>query len=83
MDLAVDPFGRLDPVEVVAGPAGRLYLLDTVGSRIFATEVPEGTPPPGDTGTPLWIWLLGAGALIIVAVVVVVVSRNRRNARRL
>jgi sugar lactone lactonase YvrE len=83
MELAVDPFGRLDPVEVVAGPAGRIYLLDTVGSRIFATEVPESVPQPEGAGAPLWAWLIGAGVLTVVAVAVAVVSRNRRSTRGL
>jgi sugar lactone lactonase YvrE len=84
MDLPIDPFGRLDPVEVVAGVStdGPIYLIDTVGSRIFAADVPRAAPPVDETDWPVWAWfLVAAGVLTVVAVAVFVVSRRRGRPR--
>jgi sugar lactone lactonase YvrE len=85
MDLPIDPFGRLDPVEVVAGAStdGSIYLIDTVGSRIFGADVPRDAPSVDDDGEgPVWVWFLVAvGVLVVVAVGVFVVARRRRRPR--
>ncbi|PRX08200.1 NHL repeat-containing protein [Actinoplanes italicus] len=80
MGLPVDPFGLLDPVDVVAGPGanGAIYLIDVTGSRIFAAEVPRDAPSVDDGGAPVWIWLLAAAGVVVIAGVVFVVLRRRR-----
>ncbi|GIE74137.1 hypothetical protein Aph02nite_00870 [Actinoplanes philippinensis] len=80
-DLPADPFGARDPLAVAAGaaPAGPLYLVDTVGSRIFSTPV-TASGPAGDeeAAGPMWRWAAGGAlAIVLVALLIWIVRRRR------
>jgi sugar lactone lactonase YvrE len=81
MGLPVDPFGVLDPVDVVAGPSayGAIYLIDVTGGRIFAADVPRDAPSADEEGMPAGIWLLVSFAVVVVVGAVFVVLRRRRS----
>ncbi|WP_430782560.1 hypothetical protein [Actinoplanes sp. G11-F43] len=70
-DLPDDPFGRADPVNLAAGtvPDGPLYLVDTLGNRIFSTPVNSvGDDDVTEGGTPVWVWAAGGAAAVAVLV---------------
>jgi hypothetical protein len=71
MELPVDPFGANDPVELAAGDArsGRLYLIDTTGSRIYAVDVPAAESADTSRGRPGRAWFVMAVALVALALV--------------
>ncbi len=79
-ELPSEPFGARNPVGLAAGvaPAGPLYLVDTVGSRVFSVPVAASSGDnAGDDAAPVWPSVLGA-AVVVVLIGVVVVSRRRR-----
>jgi hypothetical protein len=81
MGLPADPFGASDPVELAASDfrGGRLYLIDTTGSRIFAVGVPASETTEPSEGRPTWVWVASVIALAAVVAVGVVIARRRRH----
>ncbi|AEV81877.1 Tripartite motif-containing protein 71 [Actinoplanes sp. SE50] len=79
--LPADPFGTRDPIGLAAGTAsaGPLYVVDTVGSRIFSmpVTVSAGDSADGDP-KPVWPWALGGAAVLVLGAVFFLVSRRRR-----
>ncbi|WP_146169559.1 NHL domain-containing protein [Actinoplanes italicus] len=79
--LPADPFGARDPVVLAMSvtTTGPLYLVDTVGSRIFSTAV--AAPDSGDTAdpgaVPAWPWI-AAGVVAVLLAVLFMVARRRR-----
>ncbi|MBB4745713.1 sugar lactone lactonase YvrE [Actinoplanes octamycinicus] len=79
-DLPVEPFGARDPVTLAAAaaPGKPLYLVDMVGSRVFATPVTVAGADGGDDATTRWLLVFGGAALVVLLGVVVWVVRRRR-----
>jgi hypothetical protein len=79
--LPTDPFGARDPVGLAMSvtTAGPLYLVDTVGSRIFSTAVAApGSDDTADRGTvPVWPWI-AVGVVAVLLAVMFMVARRRR-----
>ncbi|MDR6322948.1 hypothetical protein [Actinoplanes couchii] len=79
--LAADPFGTRDPVGLATSvsAAGPLYLVDTVGSRVFSmpAAAPGGNAPADDDPAPVWPWIAG-GAAAVLAVILFLTIRRRR-----
>jgi outer membrane protein assembly factor BamB len=79
--LPVDPFGAQDPVGVASSmtAAGPLYLVDTVGSRLFSTPVSaSGENDSGSSGSaPVWPWI-GGGVVAVLLAVLFLTARRRR-----
>jgi hypothetical protein len=75
--LPVDPFGARDPVGLATSltAAGPLYLVDTVGSRIFSMPAATvGSPGPEK---PVWPWIAGGAVAVLLMVLFLVVRRRR------
>ncbi|WP_433790622.1 hypothetical protein [Actinoplanes sp. CA-252034] len=80
-ELPADPFGANDPVALAAGaaPAGPLYLIDTVGSRIFSTPVTAPGPAgDGGAGDATWRWAVGGALLLALLALIIWIARRRR-----
>ncbi|MFD1364285.1 hypothetical protein ACFQ5G_02885 [Actinoplanes sichuanensis] len=81
-DLPVDPFGTHDPVglatSVTAG--GPLYLVDTVGSRIFS--IPAAAAGDIDPAEPVWPWIAGGAVAVPLVVLFLVIHRRQRTGGR-
>jgi hypothetical protein len=80
-DLPEDPFGARDPLALAAGaaPAGPLYVVDTVGSRIFSTPV-VATGGTGDdaAAAPIRPWIVGGALAVALLALLLWIVRRRR-----
>ncbi|WP_436519706.1 hypothetical protein [Actinoplanes sp. HUAS TT8] len=79
--LPSDTFGARDPVGLAAGAAsaGPLYVVDTVGSRVFSIPVTVAAGDgAGDDPAPTWLWVFGGAAAVVLLAVFFLVFRRRR-----
>ncbi|BEL02016.1 hypothetical protein Q0Z83_002070 [Actinoplanes sichuanensis] len=80
-DLPADPFGADDPLAVAAeaAPAGPLYLVDTLGSRIFSAPVAASADNgQGSSRTPTWYWAVGGVLVVALLALLLWIARRRR-----
>ncbi|SDT67411.1 NHL domain-containing protein [Actinoplanes derwentensis] len=79
--LTTDPFGARDPVGLATSvsAAGPLYLIDTVGSRVFSMPalLPEGNDTGGTERVPALLWIAGAAGVVLVMTLSVMARRRR------
>ena len=62
-------FAVPDDEEVAAAPPPAPAAEETAGARVAAddlTAMGDAPPKPKKTGTPLWVWLVGGGAILLL-----------------
>jgi hypothetical protein len=77
LDYDTNYFWRVRAVEV----NGQAIPSDWSATFSFKTESAPGlpAPPPGDQGTPLWIWgVIGLGTLLVIVTLILIIRTSRQ-----